>query len=96
VQWTYLILSVAAGYVVGVLFYGGLKWTVDHLPGHPHKALLMLASFLLRFGVVIGVLLLLGIGHWQRMVAVVIGMLVARVTLVTRLGRQPRQEEVTR
>jgi F1F0 ATPase subunit 2 len=42
-------LALLAGVAVGVVFFGGLWWTVKKLPTAPNPALLMLSSALGRF-----------------------------------------------
>ena len=90
----YLFLSGLAGLAVGTVFYGGLLWTVQRLPNHPHPAVLTLGSFIFRCGLVVATALLIGWGNWQRMVALLIGMIAARLLLVPLLARtRPRRKE---
>lgn len=89
-----MILGAVVGFAVGAVFYGGLRWTVLRLPEHPHPALLVGGSFLLRSGLVIAAVLLAGQGSWLGMVAVLAGMVIARLSLMPLLSRwQPRRKE---
>jgi len=75
-----------AGVILGLIFYGGLWWTVCRLPRVSHPALWMLASFVLRIGVAVAGLALLTAGDWRRLVAAVLGFLLVRLVLVRTMG----------
>jgi len=74
-------LLVLAGLGLGMLFFGGLWITVRALPKSRHPAVLVLASFWIRTGVVVGGLLLAMDGLWQRALACLAGFIIARVLL---------------
>lgn len=82
------ITAMAAGIGLGLLFYGGLWWTVRHAADFRRPALALLGSALLRFGVVLGGLYLVGAGVWSRMLLVLLGVLLARLA-VTWVTREP-------
>ncbi|OIQ76271.1 N-ATPase, AtpR subunit [mine drainage metagenome] len=68
----------AAGAVLGALFFGGLWLTVHRLLLTGRPALWVLGSFLLRSGVaLIGFYLVAG-GGWQRLLACLLGFVMAR------------------
>jgi len=79
-----LIWASAGGAVLGVLFFGGLWWTVRKSLASAHPALWVLGSLLLRMGLTVTGFWALSDGHWQRLVASLLGFVLARL-VVTRL-----------
>lgn len=82
-----LALAVGAGAVLGVLFFGGLWWTVRKGLASPYPARWFLGSLLLRTGLVLGGFYLVADGDWRRLVACVAGFTVARLVVTRRLRR---------
>jgi F1F0 ATPase subunit 2 len=76
----------AAGLGVGAFFYGGLWWTVRRLPTMRHPAGWLLTSFVLRAGVSLVGLYLIMAGDFRRLGVAMVGMLLARMFLINRLG----------
>ncbi len=88
-----LVLAGAAGMLMGLGYFGGLWLTVQRLPKSRHPALLLVGSFALRM-----VLLLVGLyvvmgGQWERALACVAGLLLARAVLTHRLRPASRAVE---
>ena len=83
VVWT---LAWAAGVVIGLVFFGGLWWTIEQGLTSPNPALWFLTSLLLRMSVALGGFYFVSGGRWERLVACLIGFVVARlaVTWMTR------------
>lgn len=86
-DWSALALAAAAGVLLGLFFFGGLWWTVRRGLSTPHPALLFTGSLILRLGVAAGGFYLVGGDDWRRLVACLVGFLLARV-LVTRWTRR--------
>ena len=81
-----LLVSLVEGALLGLFFFLGLWWTVHKLESKKHVALFFLGSMLLRTSVVIlGFYFLLG-DNWQRLIAGLLGFIIAR-TVITRLTR---------
>ncbi len=82
-----LVLTMAgvAGMLLGVFFFGGLWWTVRKCLSTTHPGMWLLGSAMIRMGVTLGGFYLVGAGHWQRLLACLIGFIVARL-IVTRLS----------
>ncbi len=78
--------SLAAGLVLGAVFFGGLWWTIRKGMASPAPALWFLGSFVLRMGVVVAGFYFVAGPHWQRLVSCLLGFVLARL-LVTRLTR---------
>jgi F1F0 ATPase subunit 2 len=80
-----------SGFMLGLLFYGGLWWTVRHAASFRRPALTVLGSALLRMAIVLGgFYAVAGADGWRLMLCLA-GFLVARlaVTWATRLPAQP-------
>lgn len=86
-----LASSLAAGVLLGGLFFGGLWWTVRKGIASKHPALWFFGSLLLRTCLVLlGFYFILG-DNWKRLLAGLLGFVVARliVTRLTRVVQQP-------
>lgn len=86
--------ALAGGFGLGLIFFGGLWWTVRRLPTAANPALLFLGSFLLRTSAVLAGFYFLAAGRWERLLACLVGFIVARLLLVQRL--KPHLQEVSR
>jgi F1F0 ATPase subunit 2 len=87
-----LLASLVEGALLGVFFFVGLWWTVCKIESTKHVALLFLGSTLLRTSVVIlGFYFLLG-DNWQRLIAGLLGFIIARIVIIrlTRGGVQSK------
>ena len=83
-----ILLAIAAGIVLGVIFFGGLWWTVRRGMTSPHPAVLFLGSMIVRMSVVMLGFYFVGQGEWQRLLACLAGFILARIAL-TRWKRAP-------
>ena len=84
-----LALALCAGVSLGAIFFGGLWWTVRRCLWSQQPALLVLASGLLRTGIVLAGFYFIAQGRWQRLVACLCGFILARVVM-TRFAREAR------
>ena len=83
------IAMFCAGVALGLLFFGGLNWTIHRLPHTRHPMALALGSLLVRTALLVGAILWVGQAIWQRYVVILAGILVARVAAV-RVWGMPR------
>ena len=83
-----LVVAVAAGLVLGAVFFGGLWWTVRKGVSSPRPGLWFVGSLLLRTAIVLAGLHVVGGGQWQRLLGCLLGFVIARF-LVMRLTRAP-------
>jgi F1F0 ATPase subunit 2 len=90
----FLALSLITGVALGVIFFGGLWWTVRKGTGARRPALWFAASLLLRTGIVLAGFYFLGRGDWMRMAACLVGFIAARL-LVMRLTRPAEKTQST-
>jgi F1F0 ATPase subunit 2 len=75
-----------AGMLLGVLFFGGLWWTVQKGVASPRPALWFITSLLLRTGIALSGFYFVSGGDWKRLLACLLGFITARL-IVTRLTR---------
>ena len=86
-----LALALAAGLLLGAIFFGGLWWTVRKGVSSTRPALWFLGSMLLRMGIVLAGFYFVGRRDWQRLVACLLGFIIARF-IVMRLTRPPVEQ----
>lgn len=83
---TEVTLTLLGGATLGVIFFGGLWFTVHKLATSTRPALLMTGSMLLRFGIVLLAFYgLVTFVHWQALLVALVGFIFARF-VVMRLG----------
>jgi F1F0 ATPase subunit 2 len=83
-----LVLSLAAGILLGAFFFGGLWWTVRHGVSSRYPGLWFIGSTLLRISAVMtGFYFLLGLPgeSWQILLASLLGFIITRL-VATRLA----------
>ncbi len=90
-----LVFALAAGALLGAMFYGGLWWTVHRGVSSKRVALWFLGSLLLRMGVALAGFYFVAGGHWQRLLLCLLGFVMARIA-VTRLMRPPGESQPPR
>jgi F1F0 ATPase subunit 2 len=88
-----LALAFVAGAVLGAFFFGGLWWTVQKGISSRSPAIWFLSSLLLRTGAILAGFYFVSQGHWSRLVACLVGFLIARVMIVKRLASAPEDEQ---
>ena len=90
---TGLVFAFLAGLALGAIFFAGLWWTVRKGLVSARPARWFLISFLLRTGIVLTGFYFVLRGGWQRLVACLLGFVIARlvVTWLTRAPAPPRE-----
>jgi len=83
-----IALALAAGLVLGAIFFGGLWWTVRNGVISKSPVLWFLGSMLLRMGIVLAGFYFVGRGDWQRLLICLLGFIIARF-IIMRLTRTP-------
>lgn len=89
-----LTLALLAGVLLGVMFFGGLWWTVRKGVASPRPALWFIGSLLLRTGITLLGFYFVAGADWQRLLACLLGFIVARL-IVTRLTALPMAQEAS-
>lgn len=89
-----LALAWLAGGLLGGVFFGGLWWTVRRGLSSQRPAVWFFGSMLLRMSVVLVGFSVVGRGEWERLVACLVGFVMARqvVTVLTRSRSRHRPE----
>ncbi len=85
-----LLVALAAGVLLGSIFFGGLWWTVRKGFSSNQPALWFFGSLLLRTGTTLAGLYFVAGGHWDRLLVCLFGFVLARVA-VTRLTETSKQ-----
>lgn len=86
-----LALALIAGALLGAIFFGGLWWTIRGAVSSRRPASWFFVSLLLRTGVAVSGFYLASRGDWRRLLACLVGFLIARV-LAMRLTRAPAEK----
>jgi F1F0 ATPase subunit 2 len=95
VETLWLLVSFAAGGLLGLVVFVGLWLTVRGLDRARRPALRMLGSQALRLGLVLGALYLIIVyGGWQHALAALLGFTALRVVLVRRIRPRPAQKRL--
>lgn len=89
-----LILSLVAGALLGMMYFGGLWWTVRKGISSNRPALWFFGSLLSRMSLTLAGFYFVSGNRWERLLACLIGFVIARL-VVTRLTR-PSGENETR
>ena len=83
-----LVLAWVAGGVLGAMFFGGLWWTVQKGVSSKQPALWFFGSLLLRMSIAVAGFYFVSGGHWERLLACLLGFVIARF-IVMRLTGPP-------
>ena len=73
-----LTLSLVAGLLLGAIFFGGLWWTVRRGVSSQQPALWFFGSMLVRMSIALAGFYFVGRGHWERLLACLLGFIMAR------------------
>ena len=75
------------GVILGIIFFGGLYWTIQRLAEAKHPALLMTLSLLLRMAILLGVLFYVAKGGYQGILFALLGMILVRVVMTFKIKK---------
>lgn len=84
-----LLVAAVLGLILGGLYFYGLWFTVRHLAQLSRPGLWLLASWIVRVGLLMAGVYLIAGGDWRRLVAALAGILLARILLTRRLRNVP-------
>lgn len=90
-----LVLAGAAGVALGVVFFASLWWTVRKGLSSQRSAIWFFGSLVLRMSIALVGFYFVGRGHWDRLLACLVGFVVARF-IVMLLTRPPVEEHNSR
>lgn len=83
-----LIIAFGAGLLIGLAYFLSLKFTIGHMVTTKRPALVMIGSYLLRTVFVLLAFYLIMDGELMRLLACLVGFIIARIILLKRLGPQ--------
>ncbi len=95
VPWWQLAVAVAAGAVAGLVYFGGLWWTVRRLPTARRPVALSLGSFALRTAAAVAIIFFAAREHWLLLVVCMAALVVVRTVMVRMLGPARPVDEAT-
>lgn len=81
-EYALLLLAFFGGILLGLIFFGGLRWTVRKGMSSAHPWLWFFASLVFRVALVMAGFYLIAGGDWRRAAVCVIGFIAVRVVLV--------------
>lgn len=86
-----LVTSMVAGVLLGVMFFGGLWWTVQAVVSSRRPGIWVMGSFLLRTSLTLAGFYFVAQGYWERLLTCSLGFFLARliVTHFTRKADKP-------
>jgi F1F0 ATPase subunit 2 len=82
-----LLLALLSGILLGVIFFGGLWWTVRRGLLSPVPALWFSASSLIRTAMALGGFYVVSQGEWRRLLACLLGFFLARIVVMYVSGK---------
>ena len=82
----HIVSALVTGALLGMMFFGGLWWTVHKAVSSKQLALWAFASLLLRMSITLTGFYFVSGGHWERLLVCLVGFFIARL-IVTRLTR---------
>ncbi len=80
------IFPLFAGIFLGIIFFGGLWWTLQKSLASPYVAIWIVTSMLLRTGIVLMGFYYIGHGSWERMLCTLLGFFIVRLVVVHKRG----------
>ncbi|OPL09561.1 MAG: hypothetical protein AVO33_00255 [delta proteobacterium ML8_F1] len=84
-----MILGFFGGIVLGIIFFGGLYWSVNKLPTMKHPGLLMVVSMLLRMAILLGGLYFVMAGELKNLLAAVVGVILVKFVMIAKVKKDP-------
>ncbi len=79
-------LSLLAGAAIGAGYFRALWWTIERLSHARRPALLLLGSSFARIVMAVGLFWVISGGRWQRLLACVLGFMIARLVMIRACG----------
>lgn len=89
-----LFPALTAGFALGSVYFATLWWTVRQLPTAEQPMRLFVGSLIGRTGLVLVGFYFIMDGHWERILACVVGFTIARFLLVQRWRPKPIHDAI--
>ena len=81
-----LMGACVVGIILGAIFFGGLWWSIRKGVSSKRPALWFFGSFLLRMSIALTGFYFVSLGHWERLIACVLGFFTARFIVKWLIG----------
>lgn len=78
----FYVLALAAGLVLGAIFFGGLWFAVKKAVTAKVPALWLIGGFIIRTGITLIGFYFVSLGSWQRLLMCLLGFVVARMLVM--------------
>jgi len=88
-----LVLALGAGGVIGAMFFGGLWWTVRKGLTSKKPSLWFFGSLVVRTIIALAGFYLVSGGQWKRLLACLLGFVIARIIVIRLTGPPIEQLE---
>lgn len=89
-----LLPALLAGIALGVLFFGGLWFTVNKGLRLKRPALIFIASLVIRMTIVVLGFYYIGADNWQKMIVSLVGFLLARIVITRYTNKENKMQKV--
>lgn len=80
-----LILALFAGFLLGIVFFGGLWWTIRKGLRSPRPAVWFLGSLVVRTTIAVIGFHLVARGRWENLLLCLLGFIMARMLVMRRV-----------
>jgi F1F0 ATPase subunit 2 len=77
----YMVLTLFAGFLLGIVFFGGLWYTVQKAVASNAAGLWFIFSFIFRVSITLIGFYYISSGQWQRLLSCLFGFIIARITV---------------
>lgn len=77
-----MIVAFVAGIALGIVFFGGLWFTVKKAVHAKNPAIWIVISFILRISIILLGFYVIGFDHWQHLLLCLLGFIVARFMVI--------------
>ncbi len=81
-----LALAMVTGVLLGVMFFGGLWWTVRKGFSSKQPGLWFFGSLMLRMSIALAGFYFVSGGHWERLLVCLVGFFLARLIVTRHIG----------
>lgn len=82
------MLSFIIGVILGIVYFGGLYFTVVNINKAKYPGLLMALSFILRMAVLLGVFFYISKNGYKNMIFALIGVIIVRIMMTLNFKNQ--------
>ncbi len=87
-----LLVVLGAGVALGMMFFGGLWWTIRKGVVSPRPAVWFLGSLVVRMALVMAGVYLVAGNRWERLLACLVGFILARLVVTWLTGKWAKEQ----